>query len=221
MQMIPEQDREFLKVKFAREMHDAVTIIAFTRMPSNSFGPECQFCTETEQLVEELAALSDKIKVEFHEYSPDNSLAEMLKIKRIPALVISKGGVNSIRFFGIPGGFEFGAFIEALVDMSKSSTELSDTVREKVRSVGKDVHIQVFVTPTCPYCPSAGRAAHQMAIENPGRIRADVVEAAEFPDLVDVYGINAVPTIVINGRVQFEGVPSDEEFADRVMQAAA
>ncbi len=221
MQMIPDQDRDFLRVKFAEQMRDKVTVMLFTRTSEGAFGPDCQFCTETGELVAELASLTDKIAVESHEYAPDNRLVKALNIDRIPALVIAKEGIHSVRFFGIPGGFEFSALIDDIIDVSRSSTELTSAVRDKIRSLEKDVHIQVFVTPTCPYCPSAGRAAHQMAIENPGRICADIVEAAEFPDLVDAYGVSAVPTIVINGKVQFEGAPSEEDLADRVMQAAA
>jgi glutaredoxin-like protein len=220
MQMIPEQDREFLRVKFAEQMRDNVTIMVFARTPASDSGPDCQFCTETEELVAELASLTDKIAVESQEYSPENRLVKALNIERIPALVISQDKIHSVRFYGIPGGFEFSALVDDIIDVSRSSTELSAGVRDKIRSLEKDVHIQVFVTPTCPYCPAAGRAAHQMAIENPIRICADIVEAAEFPDLVDIYGVSAVPTIVINGKVQFEGA-SEEDFADRIMQAVA
>ncbi len=41
-------------------------------------------------------------------------------------------------------------------------------------------------------------------MENP-KIRAEVIEANEFPDLVRRYAIRGVPKTVINDRVQFEG----------------
>ena len=51
-----------------------------------------------------------------------------------------------------------------------------------MRGLGRPVHIQVFVTPTCPYCPQAVRLAHQFALES-DQIRGDMIEATEFPEL--------------------------------------
>ena len=38
--------------------------------------------------------------------------------------------------------------------------------KEKLKELSRPVHIQVFVTLTCPYCPRAVRTAHQMAVES-------------------------------------------------------
>lgn len=223
MGMIPDQDREFLKNKFDDEMKDTVTIAAFTEKVQDTSDPglECEFCSETKQLVNEVADLSDKIKVETHEYTKDDPVVKDFSIDKLPALVLMSDSSKSVRYFGIPGGFEFSSFVEDIVDVSRNSTNLLDATKDKVHGIDKDVHIQVFVTPTCPYCPSAVRTAHQMAIENPQHIKADAVEASEFPHLVDKYDINAVPTIVINDKVQFEGALPEEDFADQVLQAVA
>lgn len=37
---------------------------------------ECQFCTETRQIAEELAALSDKISLELYDFVADKALAD-------------------------------------------------------------------------------------------------------------------------------------------------
>ncbi len=63
------------------------------------------------------------------------------------------------------------------------------------------------------------RLAHQLALESE-QITADMVEAAEFPDLVQRYGIRAVPHIVINGRTAFVGALPEAEFVSRVLEAA-
>ncbi len=63
------------------------------------------------------------------------------------------------------------------------------------------------------------RLAHQLALESE-HITADMVEAAEFPDLVQRYGIRAVPHVVINGRTAFVGALPEAEFVARVLEAA-
>lgn len=87
-----------------------------------------------------------------------------------------------------------------------------------MKSVTKPLHIQVFVTPTCPYCSIAVRTAHQLAIENLN-ITADMVESIEFPHLANRYSVMAVPKTVINDKIEFVGAPSEEEFVDYVLRA--
>ncbi len=40
--------------------------------------------------------------------------------------------------------------------------------------------------------------AHQMAMENPAMIRAEGIEATEFPELAQEYYVSGVPQTVIN-----------------------
>lgn len=222
MAMIPDEDRDFLKNRFSEELQNPIRILAFTRKAAGLEEPglECEFCNETQQLVSELAELSDKIKIETREFSPDDPVVKDMGIDKIPALVIMNESANGVRYFGIPGGFEFSSFVEDIVDVSRNTTDLSQDVKNKVKAIDQDVHIQVFVTPTCPYCPSAVRVAHQMAIEN-SKIKADAIEAAEFPHLVSRYDISAVPTVIINDKVQFEGAVPEEDFSDQVERAVA
>lgn len=57
-----------------------------------------------------------------------------------------------------------------------------------------------------------------MAIDNP-RIRGDVVEASEFPHLVQKYHVMGVPKTVVNERLQFEGAVPENRFLAEVMKA--
>ena len=62
------------------------------------------------------------------------------------------------------------------------------------------------------------RLAQQMAIASP-RITAECIEATEFPELSQRYQVMAVPKIVINDRVQFEGAIPENDFLSAVLQA--
>lgn len=57
-----------------------------------------------------------------------------------------------------------------------------------------------------------------MAMENP-RIRAEVVEASEFPHLVQKYRVMGVPKTVINDKVEFAGAVPEARFLAEVMKA--
>lgn len=54
------------------------------------------------------------------------------------------------------------------------------------------------------------------AIES-GRVRADVIEATEFPDLVGKYRVSAVPKTIINDTDSVEGSLPEEAFLERVL----
>lgn len=57
-----------------------------------------------------------------------------------------------------------------------------------------------------------------MAMENP-KIKADVIEAQEFPYLARTYRVQAVPKTVINGVVEFVGAVSEQLFLQKVLSA--
>jgi glutaredoxin len=84
--------------------------------------------------------------------------------------------------------------------------------------IDKPLHLQVFVTPTCPYCPKAVRMAHKAAIENEN-ITADMVEAAEFPHLSMRYNVRGVPRTVIGEDFPIEGAVPEMAFVEKVMEA--
>jgi predicted DsbA family dithiol-disulfide isomerase len=57
-----------------------------------------------------------------------------------------------------------------------------------------------------------------MAIESPS-VTADVIEASEFPELIQRYGVRGVPKTVINGTVGVEGAVSEGALLKRLDEA--
>ncbi|MFQ5811890.1 MAG: thioredoxin family protein [Anaerolineae bacterium] len=64
----------------------------------------------------------------------------------------------------------------------------------------------------------AVQLAHRMAIES-DMVRADMVEASEFPHLVHKYNVFGVPKTVVNEEVSFEGAQPEPLFLQQVMKA--
>jgi alkyl hydroperoxide reductase subunit AhpF len=62
------------------------------------------------------------------------------------------------------------------------------------------------------------RLAQHMAVAS-DRVTATAIEATEFPDLSRTYRVMAVPKIVINDTVEFEGALPEPQFLDKVLQA--
>jgi predicted DsbA family dithiol-disulfide isomerase len=63
------------------------------------------------------------------------------------------------------------------------------------------------------------RLAQHMAIASP-RVTAQCIEANEFPELSQRYQVMAVPKVVINDAVEFEGALPERDFVGAVLQAA-
>ena len=147
----------------------------------------------------------------------DKEKVEHNKIDKIPAVVIQGDKDHGIRMYGMPAGYEFPTLLSAIKNVSMANSDLSDDSKEKIGKVTKPIHIQVFVTLTCPYCASAASLAHRMALESE-QIRADVVNAQEFPQLGQRYNVFAVPKTVVNETISFEGALPEDKFVDKVLE---
>lgn len=208
---IDEQTLNYTKELFKKLKSEVKLYLFTTKM-------HCLYCNEVEKLVDIISNLSNLIKVIKCECEVDSPEAKKFGIDKHPAIVFHGKEEYNIRYFGIPGGYEYGVFIEDIVDVSLGKADLSKETIEKLSKIDKPVHIQVFVTPTCPYCPIAARMAHKFAIINKN-IKADVIEAIEFPKLARKYNVLAVPKIIINDTVEFEGAVPEEFFLNKILEA--
>ena len=150
MALISPEDRQTLQTLFAKELQDDVNITYFTQRESVLIipGQECAYCKDTRELLEELAGISEKLHLTVKDFVRDEQEAQNLGITRIPAFILQGHTKGSLRYFGVPAGYEFSTLIEDLIDVSKGTTNLSEKTREALATVDQDVHIQVFVTPT-------------------------------------------------------------------------
>jgi hypothetical protein len=61
------------------------------------------------------------------------------------------------------------------------------------------------------------RLACQFAIEN-DNVRADAIEATEFPEWTARYRVHAVPKTMVNGSFSIEGSSPEERFLDEILK---
>ncbi len=62
------------------------------------------------------------------------------------------------------------------------------------------------------------RLAHKLAIES-DHVRADMVEAMEFPQLAIKYNVRGVPRFVINETIQIEGAIPEPRLMAQLQEA--
>ena len=94
---LDQQAQNEIKSRFAN-LVNPVKIINFTQTL------ECQYCKETRQILEELAALSDKLTLEVYNFVSDKEMVGKYSIDKIPATVIATDEIDyGIRYSLYPG----------------------------------------------------------------------------------------------------------------------
>ena len=212
MALLKDEVQNEVKERF-KELSGSVRLVNFTQKI------ECHHCEDTRRLIEEIASFSPKISSEVYNFVIDKEKAQHYKIDKIPAVVVEGEKDYGIRFFGIPGGYEFNSLVSSIIDVSRGAADLSPESKDKIGKINKPLHIQVFVTLTCPYCPGAVQMAHKLALESE-YITSDMVESAEFPHLTNKYGVMGVPKVIINEKFGFEGALPESAFLDEVIKAS-
>jgi glutaredoxin-like protein len=163
----------------------------------------CDYCNDTRQLLEEVTALSAKLGLSVYDLQADAEVAGQYRVDKAPVFVVAAQDDTAvtdtgIQYAGIPSGHEFTTLIQDILLVSSRDSGLKEDTREFLKGLQKPVHLQVFVTPTCPYCPRAVVLAHQMAMENPAMIRAEGVESMEFQAIAEQFNVSGVPQTTIN-----------------------
>ncbi len=181
---------------------------------------ECQYCKETRAILSELIEVSDKITLEVKNFIVDKTDAEKYGVDKIPATVIldENGKDYGIKFYGIPSGYEFASLLEDIKMLGTGNTGLPQEIENEIKKIDSNIHMQVFVTPTCPYCPQAVVTAHKFSYLN-DKIKGDMVEATEFPHLSNKYNVRGVPRTVINESIFIEGAAPEQMVLDKVKEA--
>ena len=143
MSLLSEEIKKDVQTEL-QSLKNGVKLIVFTQ------EIECEYCNENRLLAEEIASLSDKIKVEVHNFTLDKNKVEEYKIDKIPAIAVCDrtGKDHGIRFYGIPAGYEFTSLMEAMRIVSSGESGLEEESKKELQKLNKPVHIQVFVTLT-------------------------------------------------------------------------
>lgn len=136
-------DDDIVEIRSRLEgMVSPVKLIHFTQELNLQYG------RETQQLLSELAALSDKLSLEAYNFLLDKEKVAEYGVDKVPATVVRNGKDYGIRFFGLPVGYEFSSLLDMILAVSKGDSGLRPESKEKLKKVTQALHLQVFVTPT-------------------------------------------------------------------------
>ncbi len=139
--LTPQNEQEIRQV--FGPLRDPVKLIVFSQSLAAA-----DLCARNEQLVREVAALSDKLGVEVLNLAIDRARAEAYGVDRVPAIVVEGARDYGIRFYGVPLGYEFSNLIDAIIVASTGEPALAEATKTALAGLTSDVDIKVFSTPT-------------------------------------------------------------------------
>ena len=141
MGLLREEDVVQIRERF-KELVNPVKLVHFTQELNLEYGREAK------QLLEEVAATSDKISLEVFNFLIDKEKVAEYGIDKVPATVVHNGKNFGIRFYGLPAGYEFANLLDAIIAVSSGRSGLSEESVGKLKAITQAVHLEVFVTPT-------------------------------------------------------------------------
>lgn len=159
-------------------------------------------------LVDELATMSSKIKI------------EKTTLAKTPSFSVNRIGEDTgIAFAGIPLGHEFTSFVLALLQVSGRAPKIDQSLIDRVKGIEGEYHFETYVSLSCHNCPDVVQALNIMSVLNPG-ITHTMIDGAAFKEEVESKGIMAVPSVFLNGESFGSGRMTLEEILTKMGNTA-
>lgn len=201
----------YLKKNLA-DMQGSVTLIFFKPKEGYAYNELLS------NLSANIKAINPKLSLEIRTLSSSDPKAKEYGVDAAPAIILEGKEKRFVRYFGLPLSNELTAFLLDIKDISRGGPQLSKELIEKIKSVSFPVHLQVFTTPDCSFCPQAVKVAHDFAMINQ-KIVSDMVDTTTFSQLAKKFNVTNVPTTVINGKTEIVGAFPSEVVLKKILDS--
>lgn len=139
--MLKEKDKQYV-AKTLAGMKNEVRLVLF----SSGGSGDCKYCAETEGILSDIAAAEPRVKLEVLSLKKDAARAKELGIDKVPGTAILGTRDYGLRYFGLPSGYDFAFFVEALRSVGDGDPGLSRESVAMLAALKKPVQLSVFVT---------------------------------------------------------------------------
>lgn len=207
-EIITEDIKEVLRETF-KDLKEDVYIEVFTKKGVNE-----PFNDATVKLIKAISEITPKIKAHFYEIGEE--ISRERGVERSPTILIAPDKFL-IRFTGAPLGEEGRSLIISILMASTGKVLLSESSLRRLGKLDSVRKIEVFVSPTCPYCPQQVAYAVSAAIAKRDLVSAEIIEIYENRDISEKLGIISVPQTFINGVLTAPGVVPEEFFVESLI----
>ncbi len=122
---------------------------------------------------------------------------------------------DGLRFQGLPENTKLSPFLDILAGEVAPPPEAQHAILNRM-ALGEE--LRLYVAALCPHCPKAFRQWAALALAGPN-LRVRIVDGSLFPEEAARDGVQAVPTLVMNGDWRWSGnIPVHDvlrQLADR------
>ncbi len=137
--VLGKKELTFVAEKLAT-MRDRVELV--------SFAPTAVGTTNEETFFDQLAAAQPKITRTSYSLVGDAATARDLGLSMAPGVILKQGDNTRLRYFGMPSGYEFGVFLEAIERLSSNAPAISAAGVAALAGLRVPVTVKIFVTPS-------------------------------------------------------------------------
>ncbi|WP_163539180.1 alkyl hydroperoxide reductase subunit F [Gracilibacillus sp. YIM 98692] len=159
---------------------------------------------EVDELVNEIASMSDKISVETGDFP------------RTPSFSINRVDEDTgVVFSGVPLGHEFTSLVLALLQVSGRPPKVDEKTIEQIKQLEGPLHFETYVSLSCQNCPDVVQALNLMSVVNPD-ITHTMIEGSAFKDEADSKDVMAVPAVFLDGESFVNGRQTLESILEKL-----
>lgn len=118
----------------------------------------------------------------------------------LPTLFIG----SHVCYQALPVDLELEPFLAVLDDDRAFADRIAPDVRQRLTQLRAPALVKVYITPHCPFCPTAVSILLGLAGCN-DRVRVTVIDGALFPDAAQRDRISAAPTVILDDQFRWTG----------------
>jgi len=163
------------------------------------------------ELLDEVAAVSPLVT---HRRDGVDDRRPSFRIVRVPSEATPTP--VGVTFAGSPLGHEFPSFILAMLHVGGHPPRISDETASQIRGLEGELHFETYLSLTCQNCPDVVQALNIMSVLNPAVVSHVAIEGGTHQGEVDARGVQAVPTVFLNGEPFGSGRMSLDDILAKV-----
>ena len=202
-----------VEAKF-KDLKDDVQLLLFIE------EMHCNHCREIRRIVEKIASITHKIKLDVYNYAINKEIAFQYNIKRSPAIALLGTEDFGVRYYSFPRDAELNNFLDDIVLISQGKDSLKPDSENILNQIKEPVQLELFISSSCPYSWPAEKTLLRLAMLS-DKINLDIIDAMEFKELAEGYNIHGIPITVINGTEFIFGALPKEKFIKTLIEKTA
>ncbi|MFX0029417.1 MAG: thioredoxin family protein [Candidatus Hermodarchaeota archaeon] len=151
------------------------------------------------------------------QFSHNEDLVKKYDIQHVPTILfIDDNGNEIIRYLATPQGSEVQPFIQTLLVYSGFPNYYENAIKENLNKIETST-IKVLISDSCAFCASVVDIVSKFALASNGRIKANIIDIKDNPDIGENYDVCSVPYIIINEKIVIDGKCTPNEILEAIM----